>query len=321
VNVLVTGGAGFIGSNFVRYISNKGCIGDKTLSKIIVLDKLTYSSNLKNIEREMHDKSIEFIKGDICDSNLVNQIVKRVNLIINFAAETHVDRSIENSFDFIKTNVLGADTLLRAALSNSVEKFIQISTDEVYGSLEFGSWDENCNVEPNSPYSASKASADLIANSYFKTYGMDVRTTRCCNNYGPGQYPEKLIPLAVTNLFKNKKIPIYGNGLNVREWIHVNDHCRGIELVVNYGNPGETYNIGSGYELSNIEIVKKIIGLLEKDNSMIEYVEDRKGHDFRYSVNSEKIAKIGFKPKKDFTIGLTETINWYRENIDSWSKV
>lgn len=321
MNVLVTGGAGFIGSNFVRYISSKGCIGDKTLSKIIVLDKLTYSSNLKNIKKEIDTNAIEFIKGDICDGILVNRIVKGVNLIINFAAETHVDRSIDNSSKFIKTNVLGAETLIRAALSSGVEKFIQISTDEVYGSIEFGSWDENCKLEPNSPYSASKASADLIVNSYFKTYGMDVRTTRCCNNYGPGQYPEKLIPLAITNLFENKKVPIYGNGLNIREWIHVNDHCRGIELVVNSGSAGETYNIGSGYELSNIEISKKIIGLLKKDNSMIEYVEDRKGHDFRYSVNSEKIAKIGYEPIIDFTDGLIETISWYRENIDSWSRV
>ena len=217
MNVLVTGGAGFIGSNFVRYISSKGCIGDKTLSKIIVLDKLTYSSNLKNIKKEIDTNAIEFIKGDICDGILVNRIVKGVNLIINFAAETHVDRSIDNSSKFIKTNVLGAETLIRAALSSGVEKFIQISTDEVYGSIEFGSWDENCKLEPNSPYSASKASADLIVNSYFKTYGMDVRTTRCCNNYGPGQYPEKLIPLAITNLFENKKVPIYGNGLNIRE--------------------------------------------------------------------------------------------------------
>jgi dTDP-glucose 4,6-dehydratase len=263
--------------------------------------------------------SFRFVHGDICDPLLLDEIVPGHDAILNFAAESHVDRSIEDSSSFIKTNVLGTQTLLEAARKHSVSKFVQISTDEVYGSISDGSWDEDFPLQPNSPYSASKASSDLVARAFHKTYNLDVRITRCSNNYGPHQFPEKVIPLFVTNLIDNLKVPLYGNGLNVRDWLHVDDHCRGIHLVLTKGAPGETYNIGGGRELSNKELTQIILEKMGKDEGQIHFVEDRKGHDFRYSVDISKIKKeLGYSPQVAFEDGLKSTIDWYKSNQNWW---
>ncbi len=261
----------------------------------------------------------KFVRGDICDIDLVDKIVPGHDAILNFAAESHVDRSINSSRDFITSNSLGTHTLLEASKRHSIEKFVQISTDEVYGSIKKGSWRENFPLHPNSPYSASKASADLIARSFHKTFNMDVRITRCSNNYGPHQFPEKIIPLFITNLIDNLKVPLYGNGLNVRDWLHVDDHCRGIQLVLTSGKAGEIYNIGGGDELSNKDLTYAILKEMGKDVSSIQFVEDRRGHDFRYSVDISKIQReIGYKPEISFALGLKSTIDWYKENEDWW---
>ena len=315
MRLLVTGGAGFIGSNFVRRIVDGTFSG---ISQVTVLDKLTYAGTLKNLEM-LPENSFEFIKGDISDPGLVSDLVKRSDAIVNFAAESHVDRSITGARDFIETNILGVQNLLAAALTNEVKTFVQISTDEVYGTISKGSWDEDFPLLPNSPYSASKASADLICRSYHRTFGMDVRVTRCSNNYGPYQFPEKIIPLFITNLIEDKKVPLYGKGLNVRDWLHVDDHCQGIFAVLTSGKPGNIYNIGGGRELTNRELTDLILRKFSRDESSIEYVADRLGHDLRYSVSHEKITQeLGYQPKVRFEDGLEKTIEWYKNNESWW---
>lgn len=315
MKILVTGGAGFIGSNFVKRQLNANPLG---ISEIIVLDKLTYAGNIKNfskVEREL----FEFVEGDICDVDLTESIIKKVDYIVNFAAESHVDRSLINASSFVTSNTLGTQVLLENSRRHGIEKFVQVSTDEVYGSISEGSWDENFPLMPNSPYSASKASADLIVRSYQKTFGLNTNVTRCSNNYGPFQYPEKIIPLFVTNLIQKKKLPMYGSGSNIREWIHVEDHCRGIELVISNGKSGEIYNIGSGNEITNLELARLILKEMDEDESRIEFVNDRQGHDFRYSVSSERIHRdLGFSPKIDFLTGLRSTIDFYKKESSWW---
>jgi len=315
MRLLVTGGAGFIGSNFVRRIVNGTYPG---VSQLTVLDKLTYAGTLKNLEMLPAD-SFEFIKGDIANPDLISDLTKRHDAIVNFAAESHVDRSITGARDFIETNVLGVQNLLAASLHNKVSVFVQVSTDEVYGSISEGSWSEEYPLLPNSPYSASKASADLICRSYNRTFGMDIRVTRCSNNYGPHQFPEKVIPLFVTNLIDNEKVPLYGNGLNVRDWLHVDDHCDGIYSVLSEGKSGNIYNIGGGRELTNRELTEIILRKFDRDESSIEYVTDRLGHDLRYSVSHEKITReLGYMPKINFEDGIEETIEWYKRNESWW---
>jgi dTDP-glucose 4,6-dehydratase len=312
---LVTGGAGFIGSNYVRRLADGTLDG---ISKITVLDQLTYAGTRTNLD-EVAPDDFEFIQGDICDSGLVRQLVKEHDLVVNFAAESHVDRSINSAKDFIVTNVLGTQTLLDAILDSQVKTFLQVSTDEVYGSIDSGSWPETDPLLPNSPYAASKASADLICRSYFKTHGLDIRITRCSNNYGRNQFPEKVIPLFITNLIEGKKVPVYGTGLNVRDWLHVDDHCQGIHLALTKGVAGEVYNIGGGTELSNLELTNQILRKMGRNEDSIEFVEDRKGHDLRYSVDISKISEqLGYKPMVDWNTGLEETIEWYHKNEAWW---
>ena len=319
MKLLVTGGAGFIGSNFVRRSLDDSLSGRHS---ILVLDKLTYAGDLENLSLVKNHPDFEFVEGDICDLALVSEVLTDVDAIINFAAESHVDRSISGAAEFVRTNVDGVRTLLDAVLKvNRNIRFVQISTDEVYGSIEDGSWDEDCPLLPNSPYSASKASGELIARSYARTHGLDVVTTRCSNNYGTYHFPEKLIPLIITNLLRGKKIPIYGNGLNVRDWLHVDDHCRAIQMVLEGGRSGEIYNVGGGEELQNIAIAKLIIKKMGFDETSIEFVDDRKGHDLRYSVNWNKINdELGYTPLINFENGLVDTIKWYTENTSWWEK-
>ncbi len=315
MRILVTGGAGFIGSNFVRRIIDGTFSG---FSSVTVLDKLTYAGTLTNL-MELPADSFNFIQGDICDTELVGRLVQEHDIIVNFAAESHVDRSIYGARDFVVTNVLGTQTLLDAVKNSDVRTFLQVSTDEVYGSIENGSWPETEPLLPNSPYAASKASADLICRSYFKTHGLDIRITRCSNNYGRNQFPEKVIPLFVTNLIDNEKIPVYGSGLNVRDWLHVDDHCFGIYLAITKGKAGEIYNIGGGTELTNLELTEKILELMGKNKSSINYVQDRMGHDLRYSVDISKISQeLGYKPQVKWETGLRETLEWYLVNEAWW---
>jgi len=307
---VVTGGAGFIGSNYLRDF-----VPQNQSTQYIVLDALTYAGKLSNLDSIIGLPNFTFVQGDISDTDLVGELIEPGDTLINFAAESHVDRSIDSAFDFVKTNVLGTQVLLESSLRAGGIKFIQVSTDEVYGSIELGSWDENYPLKPNSPYSASKASADLLCLSYFKTFGMDIRITRCSNNYGPYQYPEKLIPFFIKCLMAGKKVPIYGNGLNVREWIHVADHVNGIDLVDQNGKPGEVYNLGSGSHLTNLDIASLILQNMGFAEEMIEFVEDRKGHDLRYSLNISKAkSELGFVPKIAFSEGIVQTLNWYKEN-------
>jgi len=315
MRVLVTGGAGFIGSNFVRRIVDGSLSG---INHVTILDKLTYAGTLANLEM-LPKESFEFAKGDIADFDLVNSLASQHDAIVNFAAESHVDRSIIGARDFVETNVLGTQNLLDSALRNEVKVFVQISTDEVYGTIEEGSWSEDYPLLPNSPYSASKASADLLVRSYHQTFGLDTRVTRCSNNYGPHQFPEKVIPLFVTNLIDNKKVPLYGNGSNVRDWLHVDDHCRGIHAVLMKGRSGQIYNIGGGQELTNKELTSIILEKMGRGDSSIEYVEDRLGHDLRYSVSIEKISsELGYKPLVRFENGISQTIEWYQANEKWW---
>jgi dTDP-glucose 4,6-dehydratase len=317
MRILITGGAGFIGSHYARMLAAGTLTG---ASEIIVLDKLTYSGSRANLE-EIGNSNFQFILGDICDESLVDTATKNIDAIVNFAAESHVDRSIDSSKNFFVTNLLGTHTLLDAAKRNEVTTFIQISTDEVYGSIKSGSWDEEQPLMPNSPYAASKASADLLARSFHQTYGMDIRITRCSNNYGPNQFPEKVIPLFITNLLIKKKIPLYGDGSNIRDWLHVSDHCRGINLVLQKGKPGEIYNIGGGQEISNLELTRFILNAMKVEENAIERTKDRLGHDFRYSVNFEKISKeLGYKPEISFEQGINETIEWYKANKKGWKQ-
>jgi dTDP-glucose 4,6-dehydratase len=314
VRILVTGGAGFIGSNYVKHIMNKPKNNDL---QVLVIDKLTYAGTLDNLSEVIDKPNLEFIQGDICDSNLIEKLISNCDRVINFAAESHVDRSIVSAEEFVRTNVLGTQVILEAIRENPSIKFIQVSTDEVYGSIESGSWDESFPLKPNSPYAASKASADLITLAYQKTYSLDLMISRCCNNYGPNQFPEKIIPLFITNLIQGKKIPIYGDGLNVREWIHVDDHCRGLELIFEKGRAGEIYNLGSSYEISNLELTKKLITYFGLGQDIIEYVNDRLAHDKRYSLNYEKAKRtLGFDAELDFDEELAITIEWYKKNHD-----
>ena len=308
MRVLVTGGAGFIGSHFVEM-----ALTDQfpEISSVVVLDKLTYAGKLTNLDSCLQNPNLSFIEGDICDAVVVNNIVSKIDVIINFAAESHVDRSITSSEEFIKTNVLGTQVLLDAAKNNNIKKFIQVSTDEVYGSITTGSWDENHALKPNSPYSASKAAADLLVRAYFVTHGLNTNITRCSNNFGPRQDPEKLIPHFVLKLQADEKIPVYGDGKNVRDWLFVEDHCRGIYIVLTKGSDGETYNIGGGTELTNLELTSKLLEILGKDFELVEFIADRLGHDRRYSVNSSKIEKLGYQASKEFERNLISTINSY----------
>jgi len=317
MRLLVTGCAGFIGSNYVREALNKNWEG---VESIIGLDSLTYSGSLENLSSVEHDPRFKFVRGDICDPELVADLVSEVDGVVNFAAESHVDRSIVSAGEFIRSNVVGVQILLDAIKRDGRRiRFLQVSTDEVYGSIEFGSWDENFPLLPNSPYSASKASAELIVRAYHKTHDLDTVVTRCSNNYGPYQWPEKLIPLFITNLMEGKKVTVYGTGLNVRDWLHVNDHCVGIHLILTKGISGETYNIGGGTEMTNIGITQLILEQMNLDDSHIQYVEDRKGHDFRYSVDWRKINRqLGYEPAVEFGEGMLKTISWYIENSDWW---
>ena len=318
MKLLVTGAAGFIGSNFVRMIAKGELNG---ISSVKVLDKLTYAGVRSNLDPASNISRYSFVEGDICDSSLVTQLLEDIDAVINFAAETHVDRSISRAADFVQTNIVGVQVLLEAIRGSSRRiRFLQVSTDEVYGSIESGSWTEEWPLQPNSPYSASKASGELLVRSYNRTYAMDVVITRCSNNYGTHHFPEKLIPLFVTNLIEGRKVPVYGTGHNVRDWLHVDDHCRGIYAVLINGRSGEVYNIGGGRELSNNEVTALILDAMGADESSIEYVEDRKGHDLRYSVDWTKINReLGYKPQVRFEDGLTDTIQWYRDN-ESWWK-
>ena len=317
MRLLVTGGAGFIGSNFVRRIADGTYPG---ISSLIVLDKLTYAGLRINLASAEGFSGYRFVEGDICDSELVSSLVSEVDAVINFAAESHVDRSIAGSTDFVQTNIVGVQILLDSIKSSGRKiRFLQVSTDEVYGSIKTGSWTEESPLLPNSPYSASKAGGELLARAYHRTHGLDILVTRCSNNYGPNHFPEKLIPLFITNLIEGKKVPVYGDGKNVRDWLHVDDHCQGIFKALQSGKAGEVYNIGGGQELSNLEITDLILKSMGANSDSIEYVEDRKGHDFRYSVNCEKAKKeLGYEPKIDFSAGLLETINWYRNNEKWW---
>ena len=306
MKILVTGGLGFIGSNFVRYM------GDK--AEIIVIDALKYGSNENNLK----DLDYRFVKGDICDYELMTELVKKADVIVNFAADTHVDRSISNPYAFIESNVIGTYTLLEAIRkANPEAKLVHVSTDEVYGDIEKGSFKEDDMLKPSSPYSASKASADMFVLAYVRTYGLNALITRCTNNYGVYQFPEKLIPKAIIRAKLNMKIPVYGTGKNVRDWIYVKDHCEAINLVLERGERGEIYNIASGEEKNNLEVVNEILDMMRK-NDLIEFVEDRPGHDIRYSLDSSKIRELGWKPKHEFEKGLKETVEWYLRNEWWW---
>ena len=317
LRLLVTGAAGFIGSNFVRMIASGELKG---FSSVKVLDKLTYAGIKANLDLARSLIGYEFIQGDICDPTLVRDLISNVDAVINFAAESHVDRSIAGAGDFVQTNIVGVQVLLDAIKASGRQiRFLQVSTDEVYGSIEQGSWTEEWPLLPNSPYSARKAGGELMARSYNRTHGTDVVITRCSNNYGTHHFPEKLIPLFITNLIEGRKVPIYGTGQNVRDWLHVDDHCRGIYSVLMNGRSGEVYNIGGGRELTNNQITSLILKAMGVDISSIEYVEDRKGHDLRYSVDWTKINReLGYEPQVEFEDGLKQTINWYRENEAWW---
>ncbi len=316
--ILVTGGCGFIGSNFIRSMLSS------TSHHITNLDKLTYAGNLENLRDIEANPRYRFVRGDIAEKTDVDKVFEDgVDIVINFAAESHVDRSIINPDDFVNTNIYGTYCLLERARRKGVKKFVQVSTDEVYGSLgATGKFREDSSIAPNSPYSASKASADMLALAYYHTYGLPVTVTRCSNNYGPYQFPEKLIPLLVSNAFEGRELPIYGDGLNVRDWIHVNDHCAAIALVAEKGRAGEVYNVGAENERTNLEIVELILKIMDKPNSLIRYVKDRPGHDRRYAIDNTKIKnELGFEVKTSFQTGMQETIGWYLENRGWWQRI
>jgi dTDP-glucose 4,6-dehydratase len=320
MKLLVTGAAGFIGSHYVRQALS-GAYPALVDADVVVLDALTYAGNRDNLAPVADSPRLRFVEGDICDVDLVDGLLAEADQVVHFAAESHVDRSILGMADFVRTNVLGTQTLLDAALRHGVERFVHVSTDEVYGSIESGSWPETHVLQPNSPYAASKASSDLIALAYHRTHDLPVVVTRCSNNYGPYQFPEKVIPLFVTNLLDGQTVPLYGDGGNVRDWLHVEDHCRGIELVRSGGRVGEIYNIGGGTELSNRELTERLLEAVGADWSRVQAVEDRKGHDRRYSVDITKIGtELGYAPEVLFETGLAQTVEWYRDHREWWSR-
>jgi len=320
MKLLVTGGAGFIGSNFVRMaLTDK--FPDFNVEQLTVLDLLTYAGDEENLKPIASDKRYKFVKGDIRDLELAKKLMQDADQVVHFAAESHVDRSIEGGSEFVSTNVMGTQVLLDAARSTNIKRFVHVSTDEVYGSISEGSWPEDHPLLPNSPYSASKAGSDLLVRAYNRTHKLDTVITRCSNNYGQYQFPEKVMPLFITNIIEGKKVPLYGNGLNVRDWLHVDDHCRGIALALTKGRAGEVYNIGGGTELTNVELTHKILKAMGVGEEFIQPVEDRKGHDLRYSVDISKINKeLGYSPQVNFEEGLTQTINWYKNNEAWWKK-
>jgi dTDP-glucose 4,6-dehydratase len=314
--LLITGGAGFIGSNFIRHVLNK--YGDYRVTN---LDKLTYCGNLENLKDVEDSKNYRFVKGDIADERTVRKLAKGCDAIINFAAETHVDRSITDPSGFVRTNVFGTYVLLEAAREYGVKLFLQVSTDEVYGSVEDGYSKETDPLYPNSPYSATKAAGDLLARSYSVTYGMSVMITRSSNNFGPYQYPEKIIPLFITNALAGRKVPLYADGKNVRDWLFVTDNCEAIDLVMHKGRPGGIYNIGGAGGITNLELTRAILGLLGKGDSLIKFVHDRPGHDKRYAVDTEKVKALGWSPRHGFTEALKLTIDWYKKNQRWWKRL
>jgi dTDP-glucose 4,6-dehydratase len=320
MKLLVTGGAGFIGSNFVRMaLTDK--FPDFNVEQLTVLDLLTYAGDEENLKPVASDKRYKFVKGDIRDLELAKKLMQDADQVVHFAAESHVDRSIEGGSEFVSTNVMGTQVLLDAARSSNIKRFVHVSTDEVYGSISEGSWPEDHPLLPNSPYSASKAGSDLLVRAYNRTHKLDTVITRCSNNYGQYQFPEKVMPLFITNIIEGKKVPLYGNGLNVRDWLHVDDHCRGIALALTKGRAGEVYNIGGGTELTNVELTHKILKAMGVGEEFIQPVEDRKGHDLRYSVDISKINKeLGYSPQVNFEEGLEQTINWYKNNEAWWKK-
>ena len=320
MNLMITGGAGFIGSRFAEMLVSQEIVNN--FSSITVVDNLTYSGNLSNLDSIIYTPEFYFHQVDICNKEEIDAVIQQrgIDIIVNFAAESHVDRSIESSFEFLNTNVMGTQNLLDMAKKNKIKRYLQVSTDEVYGAISEGSWEEDEPLKPNSPYSASKAGADLLVLAYAKTFGMNVGITRCCNNYGLRQYPEKIIPLFVSNLIDGKRVPIYGDGKQIREWIHVDDHCRGVFAVLVNGKPGEVYNIAGRDEMQNIELARRIISYFGKsENEAFEFVADRKGHDIRYSLTGNKVRnEFGIEPKIDFERGLKETIDWYVANESWW---
>ena len=320
MKLLVTGGAGFIGSNFVRMaLSDK--FPDFNVEQLTVLDLLTYAGDKENLKPIASDKRYKFVKGDIRDLELAKKLMQDADQVVHFAAESHVDRSIEGGSEFVSTNVMGTQVLLDSAKSTNIKRFVHVSTDEVYGSISEGSWPEDHPLLPNSPYSASKAGSDLLVRAYNRTHKLDTVITRCSNNYGQYQFPEKVMPLFITNIIEGKKVPLYGNGLNVRDWLHVDDHCRGIALALTKGRSGEVYNIGGGTELTNVELTHKILKAMGVGKEFIQPVEDRKGHDLRYSVDISKINKeLGYSPQVNFEDGLQQTIDWYKDNQSWWKK-
>lgn len=312
-HILVTGGAGFIGSNFVRHLFR-----ERRGIRVTVLDKLTYAGNVENLRAFRGRRDFRFVRGDICDARLLDRLLPGIDIVYNFAAETHVDRSILSGGSFVRTDVLGTYTILQGALRHRIGRFVQVSTDEVYGSTARGSFREDDPIRPNSPYSASKSGGDLLARAFFKTYGLPVVVTRSSNNYGPYQHPEKFIPLFATNAFDGKPLPLYGRGRNVRDWLYVEDNCRAIELAGRAGEPGEVYNIGAGEERSNIEIARRIIELAGASEDLLVFVADRPGHDWRYALDARKIRALGWRPRASFDEGLERTVRWYRRNEEWW---
>jgi len=314
MKLLVTGGAGFIGSHYVRMV-----LGEGLADEVTVLDKLTYAGNLENLASVADHPGYRFVQGDIVDTGLLDEVIPGHDAVLNFAAETHVDRSIHGAADFVVTNVLGAQTLFDACLRAGTPRVVHVSTDEVYGSIDVGSFRETDVLMPNSPYSAAKAGSDLLARAYHVTHGLNISVTRCSNNYGPYQFPEKVIPLFVTNLIDAKKVPLYGDGLNVRDWLHVDDHCRGIHLVLTHGAAGDYYNIGGGVELTNRELTEMLLEACGRTwDDAVDYVEDRLGHDRRYAIDDSKLRALGYAPGTTFADGLAETVQWYRDNRAWW---
>ena len=315
--VLVTGGAGFIGSHYVRALLAGGFPGFES-AQVTVLDKLTYAGNPANLPPVAASDRLRFVRGDICDAELLGSVVPGHHAVINFAAETHVDRSIASAREFMRTNVVGAQTLMQACLDAGIRRIVHVSTDEVYGSLPHGSWREDAPLQPNSPYAASKASSDLVVRAYAQTYGLNVSISRCCNNYGPYQYPEKVIPLFITRLLDGGDVPLFGDGGNVRDWVHVADHCQGVQLVLERGTRGEIYHIGGDVELTNRELTALLLEACGAGWDRVRQVADRPGHDRRYSLNDRRLRAMGYHPRIPFSRGLADTVCWYRENPRWW---